>query len=168
MSLVLGLSNGGHDSSAAVFRDGKLVAAISEERLSRMKCQGGDIPQLAIDAVLAEAGATRRDVTDIGLMCGYYPEEYFRRLSKKTEAWRKFVRFRRRIRLKATERIWTGHILREARAANIAYADCFRTELFLRKEGFSPSTRVSHHPHHPVHALLAGYYSGFGRCLVLT
>lgn len=168
MSLVLGIHNGGHDSSAAVFMDGKLVAAISEERLCRVKCIGGDFPYLAIDAVLKEAGATRRDVTDIGLMCGYFPEEYFSRISKKTEAWRKFVRFRRRIRGKPTERIWTGHILREAREANISYADCFRTELFLRNEGFSQSARVSHHPHHPVHALLAGYYSGFGKCLVVT
>lgn len=168
MSLVLGISNGGHDSSAAVFSDGKLIAAISEERLSRVKCQGGDIPQLAIDAALKQAGATRGDVTDIGLMCGYFPEEYFSRVSTKTEVWRKFVRFRRRIRSKATERIWTGHVLREARNANVAYADCFRADVFLHNEGFSGSARITHHLHHPVHALLGGYYSGFSRCLVVT
>jgi len=168
MSLVLGISNGGHDSSAALFRDGELIAAVSEERISRLKCQGGDIPQLAIDAVLAIAGASRRDVTDIGLMCGYFPEEYFRRLQARTEMWRKFVRFRRRIRLKPTERIWTGHILEEAKRAGIDYGDQFRRDLFLRKEGFAPNVRVTHHPHHPVHALLAGYYSGFPKCLSIT
>ena len=60
MSLVLGLSDGGHDSSAAVFMDGKLGAAIQEGRLSRRKYQGGDIPQLAIDAVRADVALNGR------------------------------------------------------------------------------------------------------------
>lgn len=67
MSLVLGLSNGGHDSSAAVVVDGKLGAAIPEGRLSRRKCQGGDIPQLAIDAVRADVALNGRVVANFKL-----------------------------------------------------------------------------------------------------
>ncbi len=67
MSLVLGLSNGGHDCSAAVFMGGKLGAAISGERLSRRKCQGGDIPQLAIDAVRADVALNGRVAANVKL-----------------------------------------------------------------------------------------------------
>ncbi|MCK9387452.1 MAG: hypothetical protein M0Q22_03535 [Sulfuritalea sp.] len=66
-SLVLGFSNHGHDSAAAVFGDGVLLAAVAEERLDRVKCSGGAIPQRAIDEALHIAGATRRDVNCIGM-----------------------------------------------------------------------------------------------------
>jgi carbamoyltransferase len=44
----------------------------------------------------------------------------------------------------------------------------FRAEAFLADEGFRPETRVSFHAHHPVHALLGGFYSGFDECLIIT
>lgn len=67
MSLVLGLSNGGHDSFAAMFMDGKLGAAIPEGRLSHRKCQGGDFPQLAIDAVRADVALNGRVAANVKL-----------------------------------------------------------------------------------------------------
>ena len=48
--VVLGVWDG-HDAGAALVVDGKVVAAISEERVTRHKRQGG-WPTLAIDAVL--------------------------------------------------------------------------------------------------------------------
>ena len=61
--IVLGFTywNGSHDSSAAIVRDGALVAAAEEERFSRAK-HDGDIPFNAIDYCLREAGVTMRDV----------------------------------------------------------------------------------------------------------
>ena len=44
----------------------------------------------------------------------------------------------------------------------------FRAEAFLAEEGFRPETRVSFHVHHPAHAVLGGFYSGFDECLVIT
>jgi carbamoyltransferase len=167
-SLVIGFSNTGHDATAAVFADGRLVAAIAEERLARIKCLGGMIPGLAIDEVLRMAGATRRDVTRIGMMCGYFPENYLRHPSRALNAKRAVRRVGRKLRGKAEDVIWTGEVLREALAQGMSYEQCFRTDVFLDEEGFSPETVVSFHSHHTVHAVLGGFYSGFDDCLVIT
>jgi carbamoyltransferase len=167
-SLVLGFSNTGHDATAAVFADGRLVAAIAEERLARIKCLGGMIPGLAIDEVLRMAGATRRDVTHIGMMCGYFPENYLRHPSSSLNAKRAVRRLGRKLRGKAEDVIWTGEVMREAQARGMSYEQCFRTDVFLEDEGFRPETLVSFHAHHAVHAVLGGFYSGFDDCLVIT
>jgi carbamoyltransferase len=167
-SLVLGFSNTGHDATAAVFADGKLVAAIAEERLARIKCLGGMVPALAINEVLRQAGATRHDVTHIGIMCGYFPENYLRHPSASLEAKRAVRRVGRKLRGKADDVIWTGDVLREALARGMTYEQCFLTAVFLDEEGFRPETKVSFHSHHTVHAVLGGFYSGFDDCLVIT
>src|SRR6185369_11928638 len=58
---VLGLSCFYHDSAAALLRDGQIVAACQEERLSRKK-HDSDFPMRAIKFVLREAGI---GVTDL-------------------------------------------------------------------------------------------------------
>lgn len=168
MSVVLGFSCTSHDSSAALFVDGTLVAAIAEERLTRVKCTGKDIPRLAINEVLRQGNVKRSDVTHIGALSGYYPEEYFRWISQGREFHRKLKRLTRRLRGKPTEVIWTGHNDREAIAAGVTLESRMRKELFLAREGFSPDTKISLHSHHGVHALLAGFYSGYDECLVVT
>ena len=90
MSTVLGISCTSHDGSAALFIDSKLIASVAEERMDRIKCSGKKLPQLAIDEVLRIGGVTRRDVSHIGLMSGYYPEEYFAWIGTGKELWRKF------------------------------------------------------------------------------
>ncbi len=73
--LILGAVVSDHDSSVALVRDGKLVAAINEERLCRVR--RGDprnSVRRALNYVLAEAGATPADVEL--LVCDtthYYP-----------------------------------------------------------------------------------------------
>ena len=58
MSLItLGLSGAiGHDPSAALFVDGKLVAAIEEERLLRRKHAKNELPYLAARHCIQMAG----------------------------------------------------------------------------------------------------------------
>jgi len=136
--------------------------------MDRIKCSGKKIPERAIDEVLRIGGCTRRDVTDIGALSGYYPEEYFAWLNGGKEAWRKFKRFSRRVRSRPTEVVWTGHNDREARAAGTTLESRLRKELFLEREGFRPGTRISLHSHHGVHGILAGFYSGYESCLVVT
>ena len=152
VSLTLGFSNTDHDAAAAVFADGMLLAAIAEERLQRVKCSGSAIPHLAIDEVLRIAGAQRQDVTHIGMLCGHFPRQYIRHGGQGN----------------GDEIIWTGEVLRAALADETSYAQCFRSETFLDAEGFRPQTRLSFHAHHPVHAVLGGFYSGFDECLVFT
>jgi carbamoyltransferase len=52
--IILGISEQ-HDSHACIIKDGKVVAAIAEERLSRLKSEAG-YPRRAINAVIATAG----------------------------------------------------------------------------------------------------------------
>src|SRR5712691_2030670 len=63
---LLGIHNGAHDASACLFRDYKLVAAVSQERLTRRKNDGvvatDELPQRAIDECLAVARISRCDV----------------------------------------------------------------------------------------------------------
>ncbi|MDP6384865.1 MAG: carbamoyltransferase N-terminal domain-containing protein, partial [Planctomycetota bacterium] len=59
--IILGLSFYYHDSSAALVRDGVLIAAAEEERFSRVKHDSG-FPGLAIEFVLKTAGITAADV----------------------------------------------------------------------------------------------------------
>ena len=66
MSAILGIHSG-HDASAVVFKDGDLFAAISEERLTRVKNDGGRPPDLAIDTVLRMAGAARNEIDALAL-----------------------------------------------------------------------------------------------------
>jgi carbamoyltransferase len=58
--IVLGISDS-HEAHACIVRDGSLVAAISEERLSRLKADIG-YPRRAIDAVLKIAGVTPEEI----------------------------------------------------------------------------------------------------------
>jgi carbamoyltransferase len=62
--LTLGINYGSHDSSAAIGRDGQILFAIAEERLSRKKHDGG-FPLHAIRAALAHAGAKLADVDEV-------------------------------------------------------------------------------------------------------
>src|SRR6185503_5046627 len=58
---VLGLSFYYHDSSAALVKDGVLVAAAEEERFSRRKHDSG-FPKLAIEFALKQGGISLHDV----------------------------------------------------------------------------------------------------------
>lgn len=65
MKVVLGL-NYGHDGAAAVVRDGRLVSAVSLERLSRRKKEAGVTREL-VAYVLELAGVTFAEVSAVAL-----------------------------------------------------------------------------------------------------
>ena len=58
---ILGISCYYHDSAACVFEDGKVIAAVDEERFSRKKFDD-DFPKLAIDYCMDEAGISSKDL----------------------------------------------------------------------------------------------------------
>ena len=69
-----------HSSGAALFRDGSLVGAVSEERLSRVK-HTGVFPERSIAALLGGEGLARSDIDHVGFATcihsgseGYIPE----------------------------------------------------------------------------------------------
>ncbi|HEX5478986.1 MAG TPA: carbamoyltransferase C-terminal domain-containing protein [Dehalococcoidia bacterium] len=70
--LTLGINAAFHDSSACLVEDGRVVAAVEEERLSRIKhgkrptpFSAYELPFLSIDACLRQAGAWLRDIDHI-------------------------------------------------------------------------------------------------------
>ncbi|MFO0590425.1 MAG: carbamoyltransferase C-terminal domain-containing protein [Polyangiaceae bacterium] len=62
---ILGLCTMG-TSAAAIVEDGRVVAAIEEERLTRLKNDGG-FPHRAIDCCLDVAGATLSDIDEVAV-----------------------------------------------------------------------------------------------------
>jgi len=65
--LILGLGGLGYkDSSAALVKDGRVVAAAAEERFTRAKHQGG-YPSRAIAACLRAAGAGEADIDHVAV-----------------------------------------------------------------------------------------------------
>ncbi len=58
--VILGI-NDSHDASAAIVHGGKILCAISEERVQRVKSTGG-FPLGAIEACLRYSGLTRQDI----------------------------------------------------------------------------------------------------------
>ena len=65
--LILGIGGLGYkDSSAALVRDGRIVAAVAEERLTRVKYQGG-FPARAIAACLRDAGVDEAQIDHVAV-----------------------------------------------------------------------------------------------------
>lgn len=76
MPYVLGINCSGFHSSACLLHEGHIVAAICEERLSRIK-QDKAFPHLAIRYCLDVAGITIQDVGNA--FVGWHPRHYLRR-----------------------------------------------------------------------------------------
>jgi carbamoyltransferase len=68
--LTLGINYGSHDSAAAIARDGEILFATAEERLSRKKHDGG-FPLRAIRAALAHAEAELEGLDEVAF--GWQP-----------------------------------------------------------------------------------------------
>src|SRR5437588_912032 len=65
-SYILGLNSFHADSGAALLKDGELVAAVTEERLNRVKHFAG-FPPLSIKEVLDIGGIGIQDVDHVGI-----------------------------------------------------------------------------------------------------
>jgi carbamoyltransferase len=63
---ILGLNAYHADSSAAIFKDGNMIAAIEEERFRRVKHWAG-FPSMAIEFCLREAGISLKEVDHIAI-----------------------------------------------------------------------------------------------------
>jgi len=66
MSIILGLNANHADSSACLIKDGKLLFAIEEERINRIKHWAG-VPIHSIEECLKSTGISSSEVTDISL-----------------------------------------------------------------------------------------------------
>ena len=168
MTWVLGIGSS-HDASAALYRDAELVAAVSEERISRVKCDGERLPEGAIDACLAVAGIARRDVDHIGLLYAFYPEEYVERDSALKEFERRLSRWAKTLTGRSSRgQLWVNHMLHRLAPRGERFEPYFRAALFLEREGFRKDARVTFFDHHLTHAVPAVHYAGLGDCAVIV
>ncbi len=166
MTVTPGLQTG-HESSAAIFENDRLVAAVSDERLSRIKNDGGRLSDLAINEVLKIAGFQRQDVDSLALLYTFFPEEYFQRETWVKEIERRLHRARRKRANGERPQMLLSNFIDRLRARGKKFEAHFHRNEFLQREGF-PQARTAFYDHHDSHALPAAYYSGFRRCAVFT
>src|SRR5262245_43522791 len=72
--IIIGLSPTAHESAVGILIDGKIVAAASEERFTRVKNQGG-FPFQALDFCLKRAGVEPREVDHVAYAALPFHEE---------------------------------------------------------------------------------------------
>jgi carbamoyltransferase len=109
---VLGLSCFYHDSAAALLRDGVIVAACQEERLSRKRHDSG-FPARAVKYVLKEAGIGPEQIDAVG----FYDKpllKFERMLSTYVATFpRSFSSFRKAMPLWIKEKLWMPALIRK-------------------------------------------------------
>ena len=110
---ILGLSCYFHDASAAILRDGQLMAAAEEERFSRVKHDFG-FPDRAIRFCLDEAGIQGSDVDYVAFF--EKPFVKFDRILQTTfgEVPRSGAVFRQAITAWLLDKLWVKNRIREA------------------------------------------------------
>lgn len=143
---ILGVSCYYHDSSACLLRDGKIISAIAEERLSRKKHDNG-FPKLAIQHCLDWSNMSMRDIDVIA----FYEKP--------------LVKF---------ERVLSQHVDEFPRGAKVFrenISSWFTKKLKIAetlKKEFGYTGRVVYIPHHLSHAASAYFLSGFSSSAIVT
>ncbi len=149
--LTLGINYGSHDSAAAIARDGEILFATAEERLSRKKHDGG-FPLLAIKACLAHAGAKLVDLDEVAF--GWQSAS-----TTRSADMRNFF-------TGAHPMGWWG-VLRAQSVGRIEEYQRDGERLFRRHVG-QPKNGFKRIDHHYAHALSAYPVSGFDEATVVV
>lgn len=143
---ILGISAYFHDSAAALLKDGKVIAAIQEERLTRVK-QDSSLPVHAVQFCLDFAGITIDEVETIA----YYEKPFlkFERLLETQIGFypKAYLPFRKTIKSWLRDKLWVPHNIRKAIGFKGAFFYC---------------------EHHESHAAAASYSSPFEETAFLT
>lgn len=143
----------GHDHSAALLIDGKLVAAAEEERFIRKKHADGQMPINAVKFCLKQARLKPRDIDRVA-----YPWSFKALREKRIEY------FLRTIRTKPSRAIKKFFRNKRELADQI-----FFTSKTLQDCGFDPQKiSIDWVEHHVAHAASAFYFSGVPEAAVLS
>jgi carbamoyltransferase len=127
----------GHDSAAALVVDGRIIAAVAEERFNRKK-HCGDFPIHSIQYCLKQAGLGIKDIDEIAHGFDYAPYQKVYSIDQ------------------ATAELYRDVYSRESLLKSVArYLPDF------------PVDRVHHVAHHLAHAASAYFTSGWNECLVV-
>lgn len=142
-----------HDPSAALYVDGRLVAAAEEERFVREKHAPFYTAAHAVKFCLAQAGLKPEDIDAVA-----YPWSYQWHCARQ---WRSF----RRLLFSYPSRAFKS-FLKTPKARQTALAKLNDT---LKEAGFDTArTRIEFVPHHIAHAASSFFPSGFERAAIMS
>jgi carbamoyltransferase len=150
----------GHDSAAAILRDGELVAAAAEERFNRFKHStgaGGNTlaPRQAAEFCIAQASASIDQVDHIAFYCDFTPAV----LQERIAAVEPHLSAANKERIvEAYRLVYNGTVSNERIADQIG-------EVFGER---AHNAKLHFVPHHLAHAASAFYSSGYAESGVLT
>ena len=158
---ILSIHPGGHDGTAVLSKDHKIIAAIQLERLTRVKNDGGRFPDEAVEEVLSVANIKRSDIDVLLLSKVAYPAHYYLH-------W-PFVKF-----IEYKIRGYTGiyrykEIASEQNRMNEKDVNkIFDSKWYAKSLGFKNISDVFFYNHHFGHALSALYYTTWDDALIYT
>jgi carbamoyltransferase len=158
--LILSLHSGPHDSSAALFDNYRLLAAVAEERLTRIKGAGG-FPDRSIAEVLRIAGAERRHVDVLVSTRCLFPRHYFMHRWPHERVREQVRRFAGRPKLHEISLVLRKNPGR--RAEDVFDAAALASDLGLRRD-----VRVFFSNHHFTHALPSLFFTDWDEALAYT
>ncbi len=147
---ILGVSAGFHDAAAALVVDGRVLAAVEEERLSRRK-HDASFPRRAMDTCLAIAGMEPGDV-DVVAFHEKPVDVIGRHLAS---------------RIHSGPAAWRGLLLDTPRVLSKQLTVGQQVERWFRERS-TPAPPVCFVEHHASHAAAAFYPSPFTAAAVLT
>jgi carbamoyltransferase len=142
-----------HDAGAALFDDYKLIAAVAEERVTRVKGDGDRFPVEAVQECLCQAGLGASQVEVVALSRGEYPWSYY-----KTRANWPLPFFGDRTR-------GLMRVMKRQRIADPAQA--LDAPRYLADQGLHPR-QISFFNHHFAHALSALFHTDYSDALIYT
>ncbi len=161
-SIVLGIADN-HDAGAALVADGRVVAAVSEERLNRIKHYGA-FPALAVAEVLNLSGVSPGDLDQVVVGTAYTPAAVLRAARQ----------WHRKIKSGASQFSYLLHlyILYQValRKFGLSWAEKIASWPLLKRELARVGLRkpIRFLDHHLAHAAAAGLSAPFDPALVVT
>ena len=163
---ILGIWDG-HDAGAALIVDGRLVAAVNEERLTRRKLEI-DFPTHSIDACLKLAGLERSAVNVVAATTSDVAKALGRVLPSTKESYYQLRRRKVQPGWGAAARSRAKYLITEWPPNGLSrFANRWALERTLATAGLrGASLRI--YDHHAAHAATAAFGSGFTSCLVVT
>lgn len=148
--IILGLNAYHADSSAAIFRDGVLVAATEEERFRRIKHWAG-FPSEAIAFCMGEAGVTFEDIDHICI--GRDP---------KAKIWNKAKYVLRGLTKRNTLLFDRLKNADKVKSLELEFSECFNVDSSSIKK------KIVHVEHHRAHLASAFFASPFEEAAILS
>lgn len=156
--IVLGIHTG-HDAGAAVFKDGNLIAFCKEERITRVKNDGGFFKLASIDEALDSLDIDRADVDAVALTRTRLPEVVFRKTSHPVKSLR-----RRLLSNKPRDLNLAGEMRRTGSSAD-ELVDFQKLRIAL---GVRDDADIYFSNHHFCHVAAAWYFSDWNEGLFLS